>query len=513
MPAERLSMRKISEILRLKWEQGLSNRKIAQSCAVSRSAVSDYLQRAEAAGLSWPLPAELEEEQLEALLFSLSMGRSPTARPEPDWSALQQESKKKGVTLALLWQEYKAAHPDGWQYSFFCEQYRRWLQTVEPVMRQCYQAGEKLFVDYCGQTLSVINRDTGELREVQIFTAVLGASNYTYAEATWTQSLPDWIDSHVRAFAFFGGVVEEIIPDNLKSGVHSPCRYEPDLNPTYQDFAHHYQVAVLPARVRKPRDKAKVETGVQIVERWILAPLRHHQFFSLREVNQAVQERLKELNQRPFQKLPGCRQSQFEELERPALKPLPTEPYIYAEWKKARVNVDYHVEVERHYYSVPYRLIRKQLDVRITAHTVECFHKGKRVGSHVRSHTPGSFSTQKEHMPKSHQEYLDWTPERLLHQAEAVGPHTKTLLHTILQSRSYPAQGFRSGLGILRLAKQYGNERLEQASQRALAIGAHSYKSVCSILSTGLDQRPLPEPVEPPPPQEHENLRGDTYFQ
>ena len=425
MPAERLSMRKIREILRLKWEQGLSNRKIAESCVVSRSSVSDYLRRAEAAGLSWPLPPECEEEQLEAMLFSFSDGQQQGNAPEPVWSAIPSEYKKKGVTLALLWQEYKTENPPGWQYSFFCEQFRCWLQTVDPVLRHQHKAGEKMFVDYCGQTLPVIDRKTGELREVQIFTAVLGSSNYTYSEATWTQSLPDWMGSHVRAFSFFGGVVDEIIPDNLKSGVHSPCRYEPDLNPSYQDLAHHYGVAVLPARVRKPRDKAKVETGVQIVERWILAPLRHHQFFSLPEVNQAIRERLKELNQRPFQKLPGCRQSQFEARERPALKPLPAEAYIYAEWKKARGNIDYHMEMEKRYYRVPYKRIRQQVDVRITARTVECFHKGKRVSRHVRSQKPGRYSTRKEHRPKSHQEYTGWTPERLLQQAETVGLHTK----------------------------------------------------------------------------------------
>lgn len=512
MPAERLPMRQIREIFRLKWESHLSKRKIAESTGTARSTVSEYLRRAEAAGLRWPQVREMEEEEIEARLFPTNL-TPPNERTQPDWHEIHQELRKKGVTLALLWQEYKARHPEGYQYSYFCDQYRQWAQTVDPVMRQTHSAGEKMFVDYCGLTMSVVDRESGEIRETQIFVAVLGASNYTYAEATWTQSLPDWIGAHVRAFAYYGGVPKIVVNDNLKSGVNHPCRYEPELNPAYQELADRYQVAILPARVRKPRDKAKVETGVQIVERWILAALRHHQFFSLLELNQAIREKVEELNQRPFQKLPGCRRSLFESLDQPVLHPLPVEPYEYAEWKKARVNLDYHIEVEGHYYSVPYKLIRQQVDIRFTARTVECFFKGKRVCSHVRNVQPGGQTTQKDHRPKSHQEYIGWTPERLLEEAGKIGSNTLALIREILQKRASPVQGLRSGLGILRLAKKDGEERLEKACHRALAIGAFSYTSIQSILKTGVENCPLPETSEKSSmPIEHSNIRGANYY-
>jgi len=512
MPAERLPMRHIRDILRLKWECSLSERKIAASLGAARSTVGDYIRRAEAAGLNCSQVQEMEDEELEAKLFSIQP-LPKSGRTLPDWSEIHEELKKKGVTLTLLWQEYKAQHPEGYQYSFFCGQYRQWKKQVDPVMRQSHKAGDKMFVDYCGQTMPVIDRETGELREAQIFVAVLGASNYTYAEATWTQSLPDWIGSHVRAFSYCGGVPNIVVNDNLKAGVHQACRYEPELNPTYQEFSHHYKVAILPTRVRKPRDKAKVESGVKIVEQWILAALRHQQFFSLQELNQAIRGLLEEFNQRPFQKLPGCRRTAFERLDQPALNPLPVIPYEYAEWKKARVNLDYHIEVEGHYYSVPYSLLRQQVEVRLTARTVECFSKGKRVCSHIKNPRRGGYTTQKEHMPKSHQEYGEWTPERMTNWAEKIGANTRKLIQEILHNRPYPAQGFRSCLGILRLAKKHGEERLEKACRRALAIGALSYKSIRSILKTGLEDRPLPEPAETAsPPLEHANLRGPDYF-
>ncbi len=289
---ERLSMRKIREVLRLTWEAGLTARQIAGSLQLARSTVGECLRRFHESGLSWPLPAELGDADLERRLFPPPVRAPGRNRPVPDWAVVHQELKRKGVTLALLWQEYKLAHPDGFQYSRFCDQYRAWAGTLDVVMRQTHRFGETLFVDYAGQTAAVIDRTTGEIRPAQVFVAVLGASNYTYAEATWTQQLPDWIGAHVRAFAFFGGVPEVIVPDNLKSGVTHAHRYEPDLNPTYADLAAHYGVAVLPARVRKPRDKAKVEVGVQVVERWILAALRHRQCFSLAELNQAMRDLL-----------------------------------------------------------------------------------------------------------------------------------------------------------------------------------------------------------------------------
>jgi transposase len=505
-------MRKVREVLRLRWERGLSKRQIGLSCSIGRTTVQEYLERAGKAGLTWPLPESLDDETIEQMLFP-SGGKSVHAnRALPDWSEIHRELKRKGVTLALLWQEYKARHPDGYQYSQFCELYRTWLGHVDPVMRQRHRAGEKLFVDYAGQTITVIGPMVGELREAQLFVAVMGASNYTYAEATWTQTLADWIGSHVRALEFFEGIPEVLVPDNLKTGVSHPCRYEPEINPTYRELADHYGLSVLPARVRKPKDKAKVENGVQQAERWILAPLRHRTFFDLNELNEAVRERLIELNHRPFQKLPGSRFSFFEQLERPVLRPLPKTRYEYAEWKRATVGSDYHVEVDSHYYSVPYRFIRHKLDVRLTRATVECFHKGVRVASHLRGDVKGEFSTVKEHMPLSHQRYLEWTPERIIGSAEKIGADVAELVKAVLRSQQHQQLGLRSCLGVLRLAKEYGEDRLSAASQRALAMQALSYKSVRSILRTGLDRAPLPEATAEPPPIHHENLRGPGYF-
>jgi transposase len=437
-------MRHVKEVLRLKWGCGLSERKIAHSCGISRPTVADYVRRAQAAGLSWPLPEALEETTLNRLLFPARPVR-PSATPlVPDWSVVHQELKRKGVTLFLLWEEYKATTPDGYQYSWFCRAYQAWTGQLDLVMRQHHRAGEKLFVDYAGQGIPVVNSHTGEVHEAALFIAVLGASNYTYAEATWSQMLPDWIGSHVRAFAALGGVPEVVVPDTLKAAVHRAHRYEPELNRTYAELAHHYGVAVVPARAAKPRDKAKVEVGVQIVERWILARLRHHTFFALTEVNTAITPLLVDLNQRPFKKLPGSRQSVFEFLECPALRPLPVHPYAYAEWKQARVNIDYHVEAEGHYYSVPYALVKQQLDVRLSAHVVELFYKGTRVASHQRSPHKGRHSTVADHMPPAHRHSAEWTPQRLVGWAAHSGPAVAQVVETILASRPHPQQGFRA---------------------------------------------------------------------
>lgn len=503
-------MRKVRDVLRLRHHNGLSHREIARIVGLVHSTVRDYLQRAERAGLAWPLPEDLDETRLERLLFPLP-APSSERRPEPDWPTLHQEMRRKGMSLMLLWQEYKAVHPDGYQYSRFCDRYRDWRGRIDLVMRQEHRPGEKLFVDYAGQTVEVIDPATGEARPAQIFVAVLGASSYTYAEATYTQALPDWIASHGRAFQFFGGVPEIVVPDNLKAGVTQAHRYEPDLNPTYQDFAMHYGVAVVPARVRKPRDKAKVEAGVQLVERWILAALRHRRFFSLEELNEAIRALLDRLNGRPFQKLEGSRQSLFASLERPRLRPLPERPYVYAEWKKARVHVDYHVEIEGHYYSVPHAFARQEVDVRVSALTVECFHRGCRIASHRRSAHRGRHTTVKEHMPASHRHWADWTPERIIDWAAKTGPATAELAGKIIAARAHPQQGYRTCLGILRLGEAHGAERLEQAARRALAIGALSYKSMASILQHGLETKPL-TPAEEPPPIRHDNIRGAAYY-
>jgi transposase len=506
-------MRKIREVLRLKHEAGLSTRQIAACTRMGRTTVIDYLRRVEQAGLDWPLDEKLSDEALERLLFPpLAVGR---ARDEPDWAALDAELRRKGVTLMLLWQEYKANHPEGYQYSRFCERYRLWKNSVDLVMRQHHRVGEKLFVDYAGQTVPVIDPTTGEERQAQVFVAVLGASNYTYAEATWTQALPDWLASHRRTFDYLGGTPAVVVPDNLKSGVTKAHRYEPELNRSYADLAAHYSVAVIPARLRKPRDKAKVEAGVLLVERWILARLRNRRFLSLEELNEAIDELLERLNERPFQKMDGSRRSVFEAIERPALRPLPAEPYVFAEWKKARVSIDYHLEIEGHYYSVPFRHAREQVDVRLSAATIEVFSGGQRVASHRRAAHRGRHTTLSEHMPESHRRHAEWSPRRIIAWAAKTGPATEALVEHILTARPHPEQGYRSCLGVLRLGNAYGEERLEAAARRGVAIGATSYKSIASILKSGLDQQPLPEEESTTvrePSRPHANIRGAAYY-
>jgi len=366
-------------------------------------------------------------------------------------------------------------------------------------------------VDYAGDTIPIHDPQGGPERPASIFVAVLGASNYAYAEATESQELENWIGSHIRAFEFFQGVPKLVIPDNTRTGVTRACRYEPDLNRTYHELAMHYGVGVLPARPYKPRDKAKVESGVLVVERWIVAALRHRKFFSLTELNQAIRELLWKLNQRPFRKRPGSRASLFQELDRPALGPLPQERYEFHQWATARVNIDYHVEFERHYYSVPYTLTGQVVEIRSTLTTVEIFHRGERVASHLRSPQPYKATTVNEHRPKSHQQHLAWPPSRLLHWAETVGPATAQLFTEILKSKPHPEMGYRSCLGVLRLGTRYSNERLEAAARRAVSTGACSYRSVKSILERGLDRQPLEAPVAQPP-LEHSNLRGASYF-
>ena len=505
-------MRKIREVLRLKYECNRSNRDIGNRCGIGSSTVSDYLQRARMAGLDWPLPEQLDDTALEYQLFPPATPRN-SSQFIPDFQEVHKElQSRKNVTLNLLWQEYKEQHPDGYQYSWFCHSYRDWAARLDVVMRHEHRAGEKLFVDYAGQTVEIVDTANGEISKAQIFVAVLGAGSYTYAEATASQGLEDWIGSHVRAFSFYGGVPDAVVPDNLKSGVSKPCRYEPGINPAYNELARHYQTVILPARVRKPRDKAKAENGVLLVERWILAKLRKHTFFSLDELNQEIKRLLQELNDKPFQKLSGSRKSRFEEIDKPALKPLPAVPYELAYWKKAMVHIDYHVEVERHYYSVPYSLVKKKLDVRYTASAVECFYRNKRVASHLRDDRLGCHSTVKEHMPASHQKYLEWTPNRFKRWATKIGPQTLTLTETLLIKRGHPQQACRSLPGILRLGKSYGDGRLEAACKRALHINALSYRSIESILKSGLDQKPLPGTSKESTPVKHDNIRGADYY-
>lgn len=509
----RTSMPRVREILRLHAEMGLSGRAIARSLGISPSTVTNVLGRVKAAGLSWPLPTEFDDDALlEAHLFPSPSGR-PARVQEPDWNYVYKELRHKGVTLLLLWMEYKAAHPEGLQYSRFCERYRQWAKTMNLSMRQTHHAGEKMFVDYAGPTVRVVDRVTGEIRQAQIFVAVLGASGYAYAEAQWSQDLASFIGGHVRAFEFFGGVPQLIVPDNLKAGVRRADRYEPSLNRTYAEMANHYGCAVMPARPRKPKDKAKAEASVLLVERWILAVLRNRTFFSLAEVNEAIRELLVKLNEKPFQKLEGSRKSLFETLDKPALRPLPQHPYEFAVWRTARVNIDYHIAVHGVYYSVPYTLVGQQLDVRVTQNVVEVFHKGRRVASHVRAFRKGQQVTEPLHRPKAHQAHAEWTPSKLITWAESIGPGTGTFVKNLLETKRHPEQGYRACLGLRRLARQYSHDRLEAAALRALAIEAVSYRSVKSILEKGLDRVALPpsgcEAISVPT---HENLRGSRYY-
>ena len=505
-----VSMRKVREILRLSLNQGLAQREVANSCNVSQSSVNKYFQQAQLARLSYEEVCGLDDLQLAKRFGIRTRSENHKVYPIPDFEYIHKEMKKKGVTLQLLWEEYKEEHPDGYQSSMFCILYRRWQKKLTPVLRQVHMAGEKLFVDYAGQTVPITNPKSGQVRQAQIFVGVLGCSNYTYAEATWTQGLEDWIASHVRCFEFMGGVPRVVVPDNLKSGVSKACFYEPEINPTYHELALHYGIAILPTRVRKPKDKAKVEAGVQVVERWILAALRNRVFFSLEELNEEIGRLLKRLNERAFKKLPGSRLTCFETLEKDALEVLPEHRFTFAQWKKAKVNIDYHVELDRHYYSVPYELLKEEVHLRFSDTTVEIFHQHQRVASHRRDKRAGRHSTLKEHMPKSHQKYLEWSPSRMIQWASTLGPRTANFIECLLAAKQYPEQGYRSCLGIMRLAKCYPKERLEAACERAALLGSYRYGSVESILKNGLDIRPIESSKSTG--MFHQNIRGEQYF-
>ena len=503
-------MRKIREVLRLRFGAGLSYRQIARSLKLSHSLVGNYVAAATEAGLSWPLPEQMDDD---ALLRALLASAPPEPLfAQPDFASIHQELKRKGVTRHLLWQEYRDAHPENaYSYSQFCFHYQAWRERLKLSMRQTHTAGEKLFVDFAGKGVAVVVE--GEVRVAQIFVAVLGASSYTYAEAVWSQGLPDWIGAHTRAFSFLGGVTRLVVPDNVLAGISQACFYEPDINPTYQQMADHYGTAILPTRPYKPKDKAKAEVGVQVVQRWVLARLRNRQFFSLSELNAAIRELVRELNDRPFKKLPGSRRSAFEALDRPALLPLPARGYEYEQWSVARVGIDYHVEVEGHAYSVPYRLVRERVEVRQTAGVVEILHKNKRVASHPRSLVAGGRTTLETHRPAAHRAHAEWTPERLLEWAAQMGPSTYDVVSRMLVEKPHPEHGYRGSLGLRKLARRYTSERLEAACRRTLLINAPTYRSVESILKQGIDRLPVPGEAEAATVDlVHENVRGAEYY-
>jgi len=513
MAREGLSMRKLSEVLRLSLEQKLSVRQIARSCCLARSTVSDYLGRARVAGFGWPLPVGMDEERLEKLLFPVRDAGTEADRPALNLVYVHNELKRKHVTLQLLWEEYRSHTPEGYSYSQYCQLYRDWQGKQALSLRQEHRAGEKLFVDYAGDTIPIQDPLTGIVTAGHLFVAVLGCSNYTYAEVTPTEQLADWIGAHVRALEFFGGVPRIVVPDNTKTAVTHACWYDPDINLTYQEVAEHSGFAVLPTRRRKPKDKAKVEAGVLIAERWILAALRDQMFFSFGEVNEAVGPLLKRLNEHPFKKLPGNRQEVFERLERAALKPLPERRYEFAEWKKAGVHIDYHVDVEGHYYSVPYTLIRQEVMARYTQAHVEVFHKSRRVAAHARSYLKGRHTTLEEHRPTSHQKYLEWTPERLMSWAGTIGLNCREAARQLMASRSIPEHGYRSCLGLIRLGKRFGNDRVDRACGKAIKLNIVGYRHIETMLQNGRDRIPLPEEAPLRPEVAHDNVRGAMYYQ
>jgi transposase len=500
-------MRQIKEILRLKHEHHLSVREIARSCGLPPSTVNDYLVRAAAVGLSWPLPEDLSPEQIQRkLLDTPSIPTSEPPRPLPEWAQIHKELGRRGVTLRLLWQEYREQFVGGYGYTQFCEYYNRWAEKVDPVLRQHHIPGEKMFVDWAGNTVPIQGAD-----DASLFVAVLGASNKVFIEAFENQKLAAWITGHCHAYAFFAGVAKATVPDNPKTGTTRCCRYEPQLHRTYQEMADHYGTVIIPARPGKPRDKAKAETAVQIAQQQILAALRDLTFFSVAGLNEAIAPRLAKLNDQPFQKLEGSRNSVFETEEKAKLLPLPQTPYELASWTYAGVNIDYHAIVDNHYYSVPYQLVGQKLDVRLTRSIVEFFTGGKRVSAHPRSYRPGKFTTLEEHRPKAHQRYLEWTPGRIIQWAQKTGSCCGDLVRHIMADRPHPEQGFRSCLGIIRLGKAVGQERLEAACRRALHFKTCSYTSVKSILAHRLDQQALEQELPLCSPL-HQNVRGQQYY-
>lgn len=513
MPAGRVCMRHVREILRLTGS-GVSKREIARRLGVVPSTVRETLRRFADAGLSWPLGPEVTDSALEARLYKNNgTKQGHRQRAEPDWAWMHRELKRKHVTLSILWDEYIATEPEGYRYSRYCELYRGWEGKLSVTMRQAHAGGERLFVDYAGDPVPVVDRLTGESRPAWIFVAVMGASSFTYAQASWSQGLGDWIGGHTGAFEAIGGVPRLIVPDNPKTAVIKACFYEPTVNRSYTEMAAHYDTAILPARPRKPRDKAKVEAAVLIMERWLLGRLRHQIFYSLAELNIAIQALLVKVNdERPLRRLGVTRRQLLEELDRPHLKPLPVEPYVFAEWRTRRVGIDYHVDVERHYYSVPYRFAKEQVEVRLTARTVEIFVRGERIAAHMRGSGDGKHTTLQEHMPSSHRRYAGWTVERIRRDAAAIGPSAGALCGLILEERAHPEQGFRSCLGIVRLMKAFGRARVEAACGRALEIGTRTYGSVKSILDNNLDHQAAPQRAADGPAIDHHNIRGAGYY-
>jgi len=502
-------MVKFREIIRLH-ELGYNQSEIAQSCAVARSTVQDYIRRAEGKGLSYAQLGQLSDSEAQA---RLGKGQKETVEKTViDFTAVHRELQGKGVTLALLWQE--GLEKQQWRLSYgqFCRRYSQWANQQNLSMRQSHGGGEKVFVDYCGQTMTVYDRESGESQTAEIFVACLGASNYTFAEATPGQTLPHWLGSHERALAFFGGVPKAIVPDNLKSGVKEPCRYEPGINQSYQAFAEHYQVAIVPARVKKPRDKAKVEKAVQEVERQVIARLRHQRFTSFTELNEAIQGQLERLNQRVMKSYGCSRRTLFEQVDQLALRPLPAQPFVFARWQQAKVNLDYHLQVDKHYYSVPYWFVRREVSIKISESLVEIFFEHQRIAVHPRSRTPYCHSTVAEHMPPEHSAYKHQSEETFLSWGQQIGPQTHRQMSAILAAKAHPEQAFRTLKGVQSLATRYGPLRLEEACRHANSVELVGYRRLKAILRNQLDRPPAAVDGPQTSSPAHDNIRGADYY-
>ena len=511
MAGMRVPMRKIRDVLRLTHELRLSVREVRAATGVGKTAVAEYVTRARAIGITWPVPPEIDDAELERRLFAPPAIRKTAVCRAPDWAHVHEELKRRHVTLLQLWEEHRGTDANGYGYSQFCLLYRAWAAKLAPVMRQRHQAGDKLFVDWAGDTVPVIDAVAGTTRAAHIFVAVLGASSFTFAVACWSETLPDWIEAHVATLAFLGGVPKAIVPDNLKTGITKSSRYEPGVNRTYQDLADHYGFVVLPARPYKPRDKAKVEAAVGIVERYILGRLRNRRFLGLDDLNEGVAECVARINAKVMRHVGKSRTALFEALDRPVLKALPPTRFEYAEWKRATVGPDYHIEVEDHFYSVPWRLLRETVDVRLTTTMVEVLHKGTRVAAHVRSLAKGEATTLDEHRSPGHKAHAEWTPARVEEEAASIGPETARLVASIMAAKPHPEQAVRTCLGILRLKKSYGPERVEAACRRGNVIGSRTLASIQSILDKNLD-RLAPVTAPEPAPIVHENIRGRGYY-
>ncbi len=513
MATKRIPMRQLREVLRLRLHAQLSLRQIRDSLKLSLGAIQKVISKADELSLTWDAIEKLNDQQLIQQFYSTPDTRQSSKFQLPDWIDLYQELKRKGTTKYLLWEEYCQQYPDRhYSYSQYCILYQRWLKKQRRSMRQTHKAGEKLFVDYAGQTVPIVSYVTGEIKTAQIFVAVLGASNYTFCEATWSQKLPDWINSHVRAFDFIGGVPTIVVPDNLKSAVTKACRYDPELNPSYQQLAAHYGTALVPARPLKPKDKAKAEVGVQIIERWILARLRHHTFFSLGELNVCIKALLKEVNNKPFKQLKGTRQQWFDSIDRPALLPLPKQSYQYTDITTVKVNIDYHVQYEDHFYSIPHHLVGEAIELHAKEYIIELYFHNQRITSHARKYYSG-MTTVSEHMPVKHEKHHKWTPGRLMNWAKDIGDEVLLWVKTVLNQRQHPEQAYRVCLGLLNLSRSYPAERLNKACLIANKKSLYKLKHIKDILLSNQDQL-LPENKESLPtlPQAHENIRGPESF-